>query len=216
MALRGGVGDVHAFRRGVAVLATCLVPGCTYGPDLQRATIDQVVRIGDSYRAVVLVRHDTYQLPTGLSAFPDGGKWRYSVRKAAQYLVDARTAEQWQLAEQDAPDELWESFGAWIAGLDDDSALYVRLNGCRRGGECWGDLVSRRSYRVSMHGALEPIDSIPIDARLPASMGMRSPDERAYVRFETKADTLLARFEENGTPRPLFRVRPDGSLVRLE
>ena len=59
------------------VLAACST-ACTYAPTEERAHAKQIVRLGDSYRAAVVVRRDAFRRPTGLAAFPDGGGRRRS------------------------------------------------------------------------------------------------------------------------------------------
>lgn len=61
----------------LAFLVALAPSACTYGPEERSATVSQVVRLGDSYRAIVVARYASFQRPTGLRAFPDGGKWRY-------------------------------------------------------------------------------------------------------------------------------------------
>ena len=197
------------------MLAVLVVAACTYGPPEERATVEQVVRIGDSDRALVLVRHDVVRQPTGLSAFPDGGRWRFDARASIQYLVEARTRGIRMLARQDAPLPLWESFDVHVVGVEGDTVAWLRLTGCPRGGECHGDLQRSLAYRLSLSGGAMPVEAVPPDARLPPQRLGRRIDEADYVRFTTRGDTVAARFTEGEEPEPLVRVEPDGSLVRI-
>ncbi len=199
--------------RGVAVCALAAVGyACTYGPPEERADVVQIVRLGDSYRALAVVRHDAFRRPTGLSAFPDGGKVRYLRRDAVEYLLDAGQRRSRTLAHQDAPDSLWESFDAHTVGLQDDSIAYVSLTGCLRDGECYPALQRRELRRLTTGGDEQVVDRVPDDAGLPGTMGARRPGEATYVRFGFAGNTITARFEEAGPATPLFLVRPDGSL----
>jgi hypothetical protein len=198
--------------KSATVLSVALGAACTYGPDEQTGSAAQIQRLGDSYRAIVVVRRDRFRRPTGLSAFPDGGKWRYSARAALYYLVDARERDVVLLAEQEAPDEVWESFDARIVGLDGDSVAFVRLTGCPRAGECHPRRQRSMVHRLSTHGELRGVDSVPSGAGLPGEMIARSPGEEHYVRFGTRGDMVTARFEDGGEPEPLFRVLSDGVL----
>lgn len=200
---------------GSLITSAVLAAACTYGPEEHTASVTQILRLGDTFRAIVVVRHDTFRRPTGLSAFPDGGRWRYSERGSAQYLVDARGRHVALLSEQEASTEVWESFGTRIAGLQDDSVAYLRLSGCPKGGECHPALQRSTTYRLTVHGELSRVDSIPADAGLPGQMAARRAGEQSYVRFVTMGDTVAARFEEGGEPEPLFLVRSDGSLQVL-
>ena len=202
---------VRSARRFLALLAIHSL-GCTYGPEERAATVEQVVRIDDSYLAIVVVRHDTFRRPTGLAAFPDGGAVQYLRRGAAQYLVDARGRSLRPLARQDAPDEVWVSFQAWIAGMVGDSVAYLRLTGCPRGGECYPGLDESIVYRLPLNGSTTRVPAVPPDASLPGGMAARRPGERSFVRFGTRRDTVAARFEEDGPLEPLFVAGPDGSL----
>jgi hypothetical protein len=46
--------------------------------------VEQIVRLGESFRAVVVVRRDTFRRPTGVGRFPDGGKWKYTARRPGE------------------------------------------------------------------------------------------------------------------------------------
>lgn len=198
--------------RSLLSVVVALAGACTYGPVEHSASVTQVVRLGDTHRAIIVLRLDTFRRPTRLSAFPDGGKWRYSARGSAQYLVDALGRDVALLAEQDAPSDVWESFDSRIVGLEGDSVGYLRLTGCPKGGECHPALQHSRVYRLSVRGNLGAVDSVPDGAGLPGQMAARRPNEQNYVRFGTIGDTVTGRFEEGGEGRPLFWVRSDGSL----
>ena len=201
-------------RTGLWVV-TALISACTYAPPEQRATLEQVVRVGDSDRALVLVRHDTYRRPTGLAAFPDGGRWRFEARSTTQYLVEARSREVRMLARQDAPQEVWESFDAHVVGVQGDTAAWIRLTGCSRGGECHPALQRSLVHRLSLSGGATPVEAVPPGVTLPPQRAGRRPDEADYVRFSTRGDTVFARFAEGAELEPLVRLEPDGSLVPL-
>ncbi len=198
--------------RRLTLAAWVGVGGCTYGTPETVVTVEQVVRLGDSYRALVLVRLDTYERPTGLNTFPDGGRWRYVARGATQHLIDAASGEVTALARQSAPDEVWESFGARIAGIEGDSVAYVRLTGCPRGGECHPTLSRSLAYRLTTRGDFTPVEIVPAGAGLPGEMLARRPGEESYVRFSPQEDAVTARFEEDGSPLALFVAGPDGAL----
>lgn len=189
---------------------------CTYGFPENRADVVQIVRLGDSYRALAIVRHDAYRRPTGLSAFPDGGTWRYLERDAVEYLLDADARTLRMLARQEAPNSLWESFDVHVVGLEGDSAAYLALTGCRRDGECYPALQGRELVRLSTGGDVEAVNARPADATLPGTMAARRPGEVNYVRFGFVGDTVTARFDEAGPVEALFRLPPDGSLEAID
>ncbi|MDH3423149.1 MAG: hypothetical protein OEN00_09150 [Gemmatimonadota bacterium] len=200
-------------RLGFPLGLVALVSGCTYGPVEERAVIAQLLRLGESYQAIAVVQHDVFQRPTGLSAFPDGGRWRYLERRGIEYLVDSESREIRELASQDAPDELWESFAVHVAGLDGDTVAYLRLTGCPRRGECYPGLQQQRVLRLSTVGGVRPTPELPPGIRLPGVMAARRPGELSYVRFGIAGDTITARFDENGTAERLFRIETNGSAV---
>jgi hypothetical protein len=200
------------------VLAGALLLGlaaCTYGAPEERATVSQVVRLGDSHRAVALIRRDTFRRPTGLNAFPDGGRWAFLQRQASQVLLDVESGRAVLLATQEAADSLWESFDAHISGVSADSVLYLSLTGCDRNGECYPELMNRELLRVSIRGDVRAADAVPADAALPGTMLARGRDEEYHVRFLTTHDTIAVRLEDDGPYRPMFRVAPDGTVVEI-
>mgnify|MGYP001546751339 FL=1 len=198
---------------GPACLLGILITACTYGPQQEAARVGQIVQLGDSYRALIVVQHDRFRRPTGLSSFPDGGRLRYVERRALQYLVDASTSTVIPLAQQTAADSLWESFSVGVAGLDGDSVAYLTMTGCRRDGECHPALRRTMTLRLSMHGDVQSVESKPDGASLPGVMLARRSGEQHYVRFTTAGAFVTARFEEDGPYRILFRLEDDGRLT---
>lgn len=188
---------------------------CTYGPMEENAEVVHVTRLGDSYQAVAIVQHSRFQRPTGLSTFPDGGKIRFLERRASQFLLDSRMGNALRLASQEAPDSLWESFAAYVAGVEGDSATYVRLTGCPRGGECHPDIQKEAIFRLTVSGHVRGVRRVPSNAALPGTSLSRGPGEKNYVRFSTSGDTITVRFEEDGSYRPMFLVRADGTVTTI-
>jgi hypothetical protein len=188
---------------------------CTYGPEEQRIRIEQIVPLGDSFLALVTVRHDRFRPPTGLSAFPDGGKALILRRRALQYLVDGRERTARLFVEREAPDELWESFHMRVAGLDGDSVVYVAMTGCPRGGECWGELQRTSYHRVTMDGSVRAVDGVPDRAGLPGTMLARRQGEVNFIRWSTDRDTVTVRLLEGGPFEPSFVVSEDGTLTAV-
>ncbi|NNF25878.1 MAG: hypothetical protein HKN73_01480 [Gemmatimonadetes bacterium] len=200
-----------AGRRTLCGLVLVLA-ACTYGPEERSAEVIQIVRLADTDRAVAVVREGTFRRPTGLSTFPDGGKWKYTARGASEYLLDAGTGSVQRVARQQAPPEQWELFNVSIAGLAGDTAVYLRSSGCPEGGECHPALQRYALHRLSLRHGLSPVDSIPDGAGLPGVMVSRRPGETNYVRFSTTGDSVSVLLEEDGTPSVLFALDPNGSL----
>ncbi len=195
-----------------AVLIALSLASCTHGPEEQTATPTQVVRLGETYLAVALIEHDVFQRPTGINAFPDGGRWRFTEQRARLVLLDVDARRASPIAAEEAADSLWESFGGRIVGAEGDTAVYLRMTGCPRGGECWGDLLNVALLRVGLDGSSRPVDGVPPGAALPGSMVARSPGEQRYVRFTTRRDTIAVRTEDDGPYEPMFLVSPGGSV----
>lgn len=203
---------VRRWTLGGASLCVVAQVACTYGPVEDLTRVEQIVALGDSFKALVVIRHDRYRRPTGLSAFPDGGKWRYEERQATNYLIDAAQRTVVELLGLEAPDSLWESFSAGVRGLEGDSVAYVALTGCPRGGQCYPELGKTALLRLSTTGEVRPVVEMPASARLPGIMLARRSGERNYVRYSQDNEFVTARFEEDGPYRPIFRVTPAGVL----
>lgn len=186
--------------------------GCTYGPEEGRATLPQVVPLGDSYRALVVVEHERFRPPTGLSTFPDGGRRRHLARRARVVLIHARERTAEPFPWQAAPDSVWESFHLGVRGVEGDTVAYLAMTGCPRGGQCPPGLRATLAFRLSTAGGLRRIPDLPADTDLPGTMLARRSGEERYVRYRVRAGTLEARFRVDGAYSPLFRVGPDGSL----
>lgn len=202
--------------KATAVLCAALVgASCTYGPEEERVVLGQVVSIGDSYQALIVTHYERSRQPTGVAAFPDGGKLKVLARRARLYLVDASERTASMLTEQAAPDSLWESFSLTVRGLVGDTASYVTLTGCPRNGECRPELRKTLALRVSMSGEVQAVDDIPTNARLPGVMLARREGEEDYVRFSVNDGTVTARFEEDAAYEPLLRIGADGSLIPI-
>ena len=203
--------------RGISILIPVLFAGtaCTYGPEEERVVLGQIVGVGDSYEALVVTQYERFRQPTGLSAFPDGGKSRVLERRARLYLVDASIRSVTLLTEQAAPDSLWESFAVWIQGLEGDTASYLHLTGCARNGECYPGIQNSLSLRVSRRGQVRVVAEIPVGARLPGVILARREGEEHYVRFSSDGTTVTARFQEDAPFEPLLRMGEDGSLAAI-
>lgn len=199
-------------RVGIAVLV--LLAGCTYGPPEERAYIENVAIRPGSYQFAVAVLYTRFRPPTGISAFPDGGKPRYLEKSAAVYLVDASTDEIVEIARLQAPEQLQSSFGVHLVGWK-GARLYVQLSGCP-GPECYGDL--RRFQHFELVPGEEPV---PIDARpestdpVPGRLS-RAPGEETYLRASTGARAIGVRTDDSEPFVDRYVIRNSGELVVME
>ena len=175
--------------------------------------LGQIIGVGDSYQALIVTHYERFRRPTGVAAFPDGGKSRVLERRARLYLVNASERTVSMLTEQVAPDNLWESFSLSVRGLVGDTVSYVTLTGCPRNGECHPELRNSHRLRVSMSGEVQVVADVPANARLPGVVLARRQGEEHYVRFSSDQETVTARFEEDAAYEPLLQVGADGSLT---
>jgi len=195
--------------------ALLMATACSYGPEEERVVLGQIIGVGDSYQALIATHYERFRSPTGLAAFPDGGKSRVLERRARLYLVNASARTASLLTEQVPPDSLWESFSLSIRGLVEDTLSYVTLTGCPRNGGCYPELRKSLTLRVSMSGEVQRVEDVPTNARLPGVMLARREGEEHYVRFGSDGRTITARFEEDAVYEPLLRVGADGSLTPI-
>jgi hypothetical protein len=196
-------------------LAVSLLAGCTYAPEERRVTVEQVVRFGDGYDALVVVRYDRFRRPTGLSAFPDGGKQRMLGRRATLYRTNAIERTAHALARTTASDAVWESYDVHVRAIEADSVAYLASTGCPMGGECHPPLQRTELLRVTSGGEARKVAEIPAGAGLPGVMLAREPGEQRYVRWSSTADVVSARLDERGAYEPAFQVGDDGSLTSI-
>ena len=189
-----------------------MATSCAYGPEEERVVLGQILGVGDSYQALVVTHYERFRRPTGLAAFPDGGKSRVLERRARLYLVDAAAHTASVLTERAAPDSLWESFSLSVRGLIGDTVSYVELTGCPRDGPCYPGLRRSLKLRVSMSGEVQAVAEIPTDARLPGVMLARREGEESAASQQAPAELRAP----HCTPDPGRFGRPGTSSFRSE
>lgn len=205
--------QVKVNRSQWVAVSTLAFFACTYGSVEQSAAVGQVLRLGDTYRALAVVQRDEFQSPTGLSAFPDGGKRKLLERHTTVYLLDVKDRLAEIVADLSAPDDVWESFSVRIRALDGDSAAYLRMTGCPRNGECHPRVQREVTMRLTLTGDLEEVERVPPELRLPGSMLARRPNEQNYMRLGIDRDGITATFEEGASFEAVFALLEDGSLI---
>jgi hypothetical protein len=196
-------------------LATLGAAGCSYGPEEELVRLEQIVAYPDSYLAIASVRYDRFRTPTGLNAFPDGGKALVLERRGVHYLLDGRARTVRLLLDRDAPDELWESFHSRVAALEGDSVVYLSMTGCPRGGECWGDLVGQRFHRMELAGEPVGVDRVPDGLGLPGEMLARRQGEVNFIRWSQDWDSVTVRLVDDGPFEPAFVFVDGGGLTPI-
>ncbi len=196
----------------MALAAALASSACTYGPAQDSATITQVVRLPVGGEALVTVQRMVARSPTGLSAFPDGGRLRVLEREGIIYRVDGQAGVSTRVAAHRPADTQWESYTLWVAGFSADGSVFVRASGCPRGGECHPELTHATLYLLTPDGQLEPVEMLPEDVSLLGESLAPAPNETDYVRYSRDSETISVRTRPDGDFRPAFRISPSGAL----
>jgi hypothetical protein len=191
--------------------------GCSYGPVKQRVVMDQVVRAGDTYTGYVLIETMTFREPTGfINTFPNGGRPTIFTQHVKVYKVDAQDSSIRMMADLTADHDLWEAFSGHIVGFDDNNVPYLQLRGCKKGGECYGDITNYRYFHLNAEGSPELLSQLPPHKGLPPIRGSRRQGEINYVRFSISRDTLKAKLQENAEYQSIITTGPDGNLIAID
>ena len=111
---------------GVSALILMTLVGCTYGPLTRQASIANVaLRPGTTGFAAAVHVH-IFRPPTGLSAFPDGGKQKTLEEYGLFYLCDAHRRTASLLGRLNRPKEFISGSEPWAIGWQADT-LYVKF-----------------------------------------------------------------------------------------
>ncbi len=111
-----------------------ILPACTYGPPELQVTIANHAPSREDARFAFAVHYAWMRRPTGLSTFPDGGRWLILREAAAVYLCDTRSLETTRIWQADPPEPMRSGFTPWMSEWE--------------GNRVW---VSLRGYRTTMH-----------------------------------------------------------------
>lgn len=152
----------------MASLALALT-ACTYGPpELQVAVANHAPQRHDA-RFAFAVHYAWMQRPTGLSTFPDGGRWRVLAEAAAIYVCDTVTLDTRRLWKAERPASMPSGFTPWMSEWEDD-AVWVSLRGYRSTAHT-PDTFERIDYRIDATGravaATDPPPYGPATSRPP-------------------------------------------------
>ena len=139
--------------------ATLLTTACTYGPAQRRTWIDGALARPETRVFAAIIRSEVRRDPTGLAAFPDGGRAKTSEQSVTVYLADADAQTVRRIARLPAPSEVRTAFGTTMLGWQ-GTTLYLVLTGCP-GSECYGSLTRRLAYRVEENGTTERAQRVP-------------------------------------------------------
>lgn len=197
---------------GRATVALALFAcACTYGPAQRRTQIDGALVRPESRTFAATVRSEIRRDPTGLSAFPDGGRAKLSDQSVTIYLADADAQTVRRVAQLPAPTAVQTSFATTMLGWK-GTTLYLVLTGCP-GSECYGTLTRRLTYRVDENGAVAPVDSVPPDLEHPPGSIARALGERVYTRVSSMPDSIKVVTDDGGPWLVRFVLDRNGELV---
>lgn len=194
------------------LMLSLLLVACTYGPPKERVWIRDTLRRPDTRQFVVLVRHEIIRDPTGISKFPIGDRMKIERQWVTFYSVDIDSRSLVRVGEIPAPDAVWTSLDAGFAGWHADT-VYAALNGCSRGGECYGSLVHTFPLRFRPGGPIEHVENKPAGVNVPPIMGVPAPGERVFLRLSVYRDSIQLQTEYPGPYVTRFVLDGRGELV---
>lgn len=160
-------------KTAIAIAAFLALASCTYGEQTGMLELEYVVADDGSKAAITGQRYVLHR-PTGIAAFPDGGKPKVTDQVVDVYVVDLASRKLLYRHAIDPPGERsMSSLSTWPLGWKGDD-VYVQLTGCESnpGASFKGCDDERRKthvYKVSRQG-VEPA-------------GPPSPPLRRHKRF---------------------------------
>lgn len=202
-----------AFRMKWFPIVFISLAGCTYGPEQERARIENVAGKPGSYQFAVAVHYERFRPPTGLSSFPDGGKVKIIEQTAIIYKVDVGNREVVEIVHFDVPESLQSGFGVHVNGWSGNSVVFT-LSGCA-GPECHGDLRRRRHFEASPDHPLRELDEIPRSLEKLPRMLARAPGETHYMRISHGTREIRFRTVENASFEAGYRLGDTGRLTGI-
>jgi hypothetical protein len=113
----------------------------------------------DSRYLAAAVSFERYRLPTGLSAFPDGGVRKLLEQRADLYIVDLVNREIVLEANVAPPERLRSSFSPWITGWS-GTRVYMQITGCPESAlrGCGPTDRGKSIYAAEVGGRLEAVN----------------------------------------------------------
>jgi hypothetical protein len=188
----------------VFIVTLALTTACTYGPVRERVEIVNGWLSTDAKTLYVAVRQSSFREPTGLAAFPDGGKERLVARELRIFRVDLPTGTIALVKVQPALDTEWETLLPSIWSVTPEG-VYVLFTGCPKGGECYPSLSRRTLYFFNLLGGKSKAGLVEEPAR------NAQPDTMAISIHFDQLD-IWARYEK----KLLYRFRFDSKSGMLK
>lgn len=167
----------------------------------------------DSYRFAVALTHVRYRVPTGIAAFPDGGRHRVLEVEGRVFLLDGASTSVTELVRMEAPERMRHNFSIFVDGWSSGRVVFT-ITGCAEE-QCRAGYV-REHFAVSSDTPMHRLDAIPSNVVRQPVMGARAPGETTYMRVSTRSDTIVVRITDDGPYRPMYRIDPVGRITPLE
>ncbi len=173
------------------------ISACTYGPpELGKRVTNHVAR-GEDAQFAFAVRLAWMRRPTGLSAFPDGGRWKVLAEAAAVYTCDTLSLRTTRIWNAPRPETIRAGFEPWMGPWDADG-IYVSLRGYRRPGPDHATL-ERFDYLIDASRRVRPAG--PEQPRGPATSRPQRCEELVIELAES--DHLAIVGPAGGRPPPM-------------
>lgn len=171
----------------------------------------------NDHRFAVVVLSTQYQDPTGLSAWPDGGKTRVLRQTAKLWLCDPESASARLMALVERPGGIRSEYSTWITGWDsigDYRSIYLDVRG--RTGETSDTPALRYLLKVEVGpdtSRAAAVPYLPASADRPRGAGPLRGGRELQVAAR---DTMSVRTDLAPEWRPAFRIDPGtGNVVAL-
>jgi hypothetical protein len=170
---RRSLGHVsHWLGRASALVACGMAAACTYGPAELLVRVANSARRSDTDSIALAVYAAEFQRPTGLAAFPDGGRPRLGRERGIVYLCVApggAAVTVTRIAVLPRPDSLQTDFTPWIGSWDGAASVIVSIRGYAAS-ETRADALRILWYRVRLSGAIEPLKGVAPTGGVATSM----------------------------------------------
>jgi hypothetical protein len=200
------------------MLAAALLGGCTYDPPTWHYRVENAMPQPRDHRFAVMILATQSQAPTGLSAWPDGGKARVLRQTAKLWLCDPERGAARLMALVERPKAIRSEYAAWIVGWDstgDYRSIYTDVRG--RSGETSDTEFLRWLLKVEVGPDTSRALAVPFLP--PRAAPPRGPGPlRGGREMQISAgDTMRVRTDVDPEWRSVFRVDPEtGDVVALE
>jgi len=198
--------------------AALAVAGCGYEAPAWRHRVENGMPQPREHRFAVMVLSTEYQRPTGLRAWPDGGKERVLRQTAKLWLCDAERGVTRRMARIERPARVRSEYSAWIVGWDstgDYRSIYLDVRG--RAGATSDTDAMRWLLKVEVGpdtSRAMAVPFIPSSAAQPRGQGPLRGGRELQV---SAGDTIRVRTDESPEFRPAFRIDPaTGDVVALD